>query len=101
MQSVDAIAVCTLQDLREIEREREREAHLLPSRRSPRASTWWRRQMGEGEVVVAVLPVTTANPISVGISVGCTARDEPRIMCRRPPPHYIVQCDRGPSTIVG
>ena len=42
----------------------------------------------------------SANPRSVGISVGLSGTDEPRNWCRRPPPLFIAAGDRGPPTSI-
>lgn len=60
---------------------------------------------GEGATATgkAELPVTPArNPRSVGVvRWGVRHSDEPCVACRRPPPLYIAQCNRGPPTILG
>ena len=43
----------------------------------------------------------SANPRSVGMSVGSSGTDEPRNRCRRLPPLFIAAGDRGPPTIKG
>ena len=51
-----------------------------------------------GEVAV-VLPAATAQPRSVGVSVGAAGCGEPREPSRVPHPVYIAQRDRGPPPI--